>query len=443
MLEKSHSISMLHKLNPLISSTRFSLKRLLINGLSAVRHLKLISKNLINESQYISFPPYPNSSNPRSPQKEITFEIDDYYLLKKNKKKAIDLRKRNFICNDIDLLTCSIHHNVIATENNCLFDKFNNPINESVLWRIQTNGELKFPNGELEPISNNKKPAINITSGIWIRFGHFYHFGHLLTETCSALYPLILWKTAGLDIEKINIIMHTKYKKNLESIKKLLNITGQNIYFHGPLSENDIKIKRLFIPHPTIVLRGFSSRKHALITQQFLDLWAPSDRGEPEDTELNRTTSLIPFNLKDHLLFNRQREDTKYYKLWLSRTKFKECLHPFPEEKQIETILSQMGWKIIHPQQHPLRTQLNALKDARVVAGLAGSAFHLLYGVKDKKKIIQLTWRDKGCTYDKQFKSQDFDYHLIRCLNLSNRLTEFRDGYNTKKIIELISRLSQ
>ena len=69
-----------------------------------------------------------------------------------------------------------------------------------------------------------------------------------------------------------------------------------------------------------------------------------------------------------------------------------------------------MGWKIFHPQQHSIRTQLNALEEARVVAGLAGSAFHLLYGVKARKKIIQLTWRDEGCTYDKQFKSQDFDY---------------------------------
>ena len=101
-----------------------------------------------------------------------------------------------------------------------------------------------------------------------------------------------------------------------------------------------------------------------------------------------------------------------------------------------------MGWKIIHPQQHSIRTQLNALEEARVVAGLAGSAFHLLYGVEVRKKIIQLTWRGEGCSHEKQFESQDFDYYLIHCLNLCNGSTRLKNGYDVQKIIELISRLS-
>ena len=427
----------------LIASICLSFFKYLSNSLSVIRYKKRVAINQNNGQRNIIFPSYPSSSNPRSPKRQFEFQIDDYHLLRENKKRRIDLKNKNFTVNDIDRLTYSIHHNVIATENSCLFDKLNNPINESVLWRIQTNGELKFPYGMLEPISTNKKPALKLNSAVWIRFAHFYHFGHLLTETCSALYPLVLWKKAGLDIEDINIVLHKTYKKSFESIKDLFSITGKNIYFHGPHCEYDLKIKRLLIPRPTIVLRGFSSRKHALVTQQFLDLWAPIERQNSQDMEWSNKGSSIPLNFKTRLFYLYSKKHPKYSKLWLSRTQFNKCSRALPEERQIERILSEMGWKIIHPQQHSIRTQLNTLEEARVVAGLAGSAFHLLYGVKVKKKIIQLTWREEGCTFDKQFQSQGFDYHLIHCLNLHKGSTRLKSGYNIQKIIELISVLSR
>ena len=428
---------------PLITGICLSFFKLLSNGLSAIRYKKRVAINQNIGSRYIILPSYPSSTNPRSPKKQFAFKIDDYHLLRENNTKRIDFKNKNFTAADIDRLTYSIHHNVIATENSCLFDKFNNPINESVLWRIQTNGEPKFPYGKLEPISANKKTALKLNSAVWIRFAHFFHFGHLLTETSSAFYPLVLWKKAGFDIENINIVLHKTYKRSFDNIKDLFGITGKNIYFHGPRCEYDLKIKHLLIPAPTIVLRGFSSRKHALVTQQFLDLWAPIARQNSQDTEWSNNGSSIPLNFKNRLLHLYSKKHPKYSKLWLSRTQFKKCSRALPEEGQIERILSEMGWKIIHPQQHSIRTQLNALEEARVVAGLAGSAFHLLYGVKVKKKIIQLTWRDEGCTFDKQFKSQGFDYHLIHCLNLHKGSARLRNGYDVKNIIELISTLSQ
>ena len=161
--------------NPLITDICQSFFKLLSNGLSVIRHKKRLGINLSHGSRYIVFPSYPSSTNPRSPKKQFAFKIEDYHLLRENKKKRIDLKKSYFTANDIDRLTYSIHRNVMATENSCLFDKFNNPINESVLWRIQTNGELKFPNGKLEPISTNKKPALKLNTAVWIRFAHFFH----------------------------------------------------------------------------------------------------------------------------------------------------------------------------------------------------------------------------------------------------------------------------
>ena len=421
--------------------TRQSFRRIVCNALSKIINARHVAINPSHISREIVFPSYPKSKYSEKPKNQHAFKIKDYQLLRENNKKQIDLKINNLTSNDIDRLTYSIHSNVFATENNCLFNKFNDPINESVLWRIQTNGEKKFPYGKLEPISSSNKPVLKLISAVWIRYAHFYHFGHLLTETCSAIYPLVLWRKAGLDIDNINIVLHTTYKKNLDSIKELLNITGKNIYFHGPLSETNLKIKRLFIPHPTVVLRDFSSKKHALVTQQFLDLWAAGET-KKHRTDFTSDGTSKSFDFKNRLLYFHSKKFPQRSKLWLSRTQLNECSRALPEEKQIEKILTLMGWKIIHPQLHPLRTQLNALKEARVVAGLAGSAFHLLYGVKDKKKIIQLTWREQGCTYDKQFESQGFDYQLIHCLNLNNGSTRLSKGYDTKRIIELISKFS-
>ena len=63
-------------------------------GLSVIRHKKRVSINQNIGSRYIIFPSYPSSTNPRSPEKQFEFKIDDYHLLRENKKdnvlKAID-----------------------------------------------------------------------------------------------------------------------------------------------------------------------------------------------------------------------------------------------------------------------------------------------------------------------------------------------------------------
>ena len=156
-------------------------------------------------------------------------------------------------------------------------------------------------------------------------------------------------------------MLHERYKQNLDSIKKLFEITGKNIYFYGSYCDYDLRIKRLLIPNPTIVLRDFSSRKHALVTRQFLDLWAPIEGQNSQDTEWSSKGSSMPLSFKNRLLYRCSKMHPEYSKLWLSRTQFNKCSRALPEERQIEKILSEMGWKIIHPQQHSIRTQLNAL----------------------------------------------------------------------------------
>ena len=99
----------------LITDICQSFFKLLSNGLSVIRHKKRFGINQGHGSRYIVFPSYPSSTNPRSPKKQFALKIEDYHLLRENKKKRIDLKNGYFTGNDIDRLAYSIHHNVIAT----------------------------------------------------------------------------------------------------------------------------------------------------------------------------------------------------------------------------------------------------------------------------------------------------------------------------------------
>lgn len=340
-------------------------------------------------------------------------------------------------------LTYAIFHNVIATDKYCLFDQSGNPIQDSVLWRGKAGVDQKFPCGNLETMTPSKKSKKKLATAVWIRYCHFFHFGHLLTETCSALFPLILWREAGLDIEPINILMHYQFRKSIEDIKKLLNISGENIHIYGPSAAKDFKIKQLYIPYPTIALKDYSGKDHPYVTKKFLDLWAPKF-SDPLQAATQEQKGKMQFgNYFEHESKTNDDHRTGNNRLWISRSQLAGNSRALAEEAHIEKKLYELGWNIIHPQQHSIGTQLNAIERSKIVAGIEGSAFHLLYGIKDTKKlVILLTWRDhKGGPFDIQLQSQGFKYHLVRCLHLSTGASTFRHGYDVNAIITLITRL--
>jgi hypothetical protein len=64
--------------------------------------------------------------------------------------------------------------------------------------------------------------------------------------------------------------------------------------------------------------------------------------------------------------------------LWLSRAGLQPARRRVDGEAAVEAILAAAGWRILAPERHPVAEQLAALADAPVVAGIDGSAFHLL-----------------------------------------------------------------
>ena len=60
-------------------------------------------------------------------------------------------------------------------------------------------------------------------------------------------------------------------------------------------------------------------------------------------------------------------------------------------EAELEALLRAEGWEVLHPERLPVPAQLAACEQAEVIAGFAGSAFHLLllgYGVRARVVLL-------------------------------------------------------
>jgi capsular polysaccharide biosynthesis protein len=83
----------------------------------------------------------------------------------------------------------------------------------------------------------------------------------------------------------------------------------------------------------------------------------------------------------------------KGYKLWLSRSGLGDGRGGVTNETVVEEILRRRGWHIYHPEQHPLMDQLAELSRADCIAGVEGSAFHLLMLIKRPQARVTIVSR--------------------------------------------------
>lgn len=63
-------------------------------------------------------------------------------------------------------------------------------------------------------------------------------------------------------------------------------------------------------------------------------------------------------------------------KVWMSRSRLPPDRGQVAEDGAIETGLAERGWVVFHPQEHPLRRQIEVFGAARRVAGWSASALH-------------------------------------------------------------------
>lgn len=65
-------------------------------------------------------------------------------------------------------------------------------------------------------------------------------------------------------------------------------------------------------------------------------------------------------------------------RIWLSRSALPDLFGRVAGEDEVEVLLSALGWTIIHPERESMRRSAEFFREAELVSGFIGSAFHTL-----------------------------------------------------------------
>ena len=167
-----------------------------------------------------------------------------------------------------------------------------------------------------------------------------HHVGHFLLEGLSRLWCLknfpelpIIWHWIDLPIPHSD---DRCWQKELIGLVGLA--THRHVFLRHPL-----QVERLFLPEP-----GFLSGQffHPLQAAALGCVTGPETRSGK--------------------------------RVWLSRSALPNQFGRVAGEDQVEALLADQGWSIIHPERETMRRSAEIFHEAEVVSGFIGSAFHTL-----------------------------------------------------------------
>ena len=294
---------------------------------------------------------------------------------------------------------------------------------------------------------NTKSLAISKTleKAFWISSLELNHFGHTLTETASSLFPLLAWDEAGYDLSEIDVAITENLisEKSIDLLQSLLPTLSRG-KIHIAKKGETISIAKLFVPHPTMIIRESVSEGQLLATRAMVKILlrdALSNKTIQEKQKEN-----VPKNANTQNPTKPSRvTPPNTTKIWLSRKNVSN--RSFPEERELEKKLSEHGWNIICPEELMLDEQLKALNKAKVIAGTMSSSFHLLMGLRKKnitKSIYMLAANQvQTATYFEQFKRQGFRFTIDNCLEYSTTSENQLKVRNGKKIEEIVTSINK
>lgn len=252
---------------------------------------------------------------------------------------------------------------------------------------------VTFPRGEPTSIETPTSIDISLDTALFINYLQFQNFGHLLTETASSIYPLLLWTIHQAQSRHLPILINEPLSSTNEQLDPLRQLFGlsksQVIRIGGDIQ--CVRTKILFQAAPTHINRRYCSTHHSTIVRHLLE------------QKLNITA--------------RSAEQEKHQKIYISRTNLKGNQRQLPEEQQLIEHLSRTGWIIFHPQEHPIEKQLKTYQTARNLCCLEGSAVHLLFGVNcTHPPNVILICRKNNNNFTRQLEAQTIPHHVLNWL---------------------------
>ena len=265
----------------------------------------------------------------------------------------------------------------------------------------QPETNVTFPRGEPTSIEPPTRINISLDAALFINYLQFQNFGHLLTETSSSIYPLLLWSIQQAKAKYLPILINeprSRSNAQLDELRQLFGLSkSQVISIGGDIQ--CVRTKTLFQAAPTHINRRYCSIHHSTIVRLLLE----------KKLNLKSITTT----------------QAKYQKIYISRTKLKERQRQLPEEQQLIEHLARAGWIIFHPQEHPIEAQLKTYQTARDLCCLEGSALHLLFGVDcTHPPNVILICRKENNNFTRQLKAQAIPHHVLNWLEADPTCTK-------------------
>ena len=261
-----------------------------------------------------------------------------------------------------------------------------------------------------DPLQQPLAVAAELPKAVFIPGLQFGHFGHLLTETAAWLYPLLRNPSRP---RQPRLLLLGGW--SAEATKTLIEILRWNpnrvlCTHHLP---GLMRVPEVWVPVPTMVNRDYVDRRHCHSVRLLL-------RRMEHIRKRDFTREAFDIRSSPH---------APSAFLYLSRSRLSSTLRTIEREAELDLLLLELGWRVIHPETLSLRQQLRCLREARVIAGPLGSAFHLLFPLgplPEGPLLLTLGYPDEltadgpGLNFGLQFQSQQMRNHHLPLLALKD-----------------------
>ncbi len=230
------------------------------------------------------------------------------------------------------LLVPATSRSVYRDIEGAVFDAEWCPVESAFLTRTWRDGQIT----SVPDISGLDVSNLPVVEGTCLFGGYFFHhFGHFILETLARLWALppgdstpVVWLTGG-PVEDWQ-----------REILDMLEVTAPMVFLDRPT-----KVRELLVPDPGFRIQGQAHPRHIA----YLGRYQPA---------IGCAASYAAG-----------------VKVWLSRG-YAAPDRCAPQEGRLEAVLRENGCQVVYPEKLEVCAQLDVLADARVVAGLEGSAFH-------------------------------------------------------------------
>lgn len=248
-----------------------------------------------------------------------------------------------------DINICELQNAMFFVNNKTrqygIYDKNGKLVTESLQFRHKTPQYLPPPRAVKKHLSDAPYSDISV-----MFMGNVYpHFGHFIIEHLNRA-----WGTINQKCDKYVFInqQNLPVPEYLYVFMEMLGIARQDVL----ILNHSMRFARVYIPAQTMSIDTFYSEKFVLPFQRMAENVNPKPDNE---------------------------------KIYMSRAKLPIGNKTYGEEK-IQEIFRRNGFKIIYPETMPLSEQVYQVRNARVLAGCAGTALHLALFMRPGGTVIQL-----------------------------------------------------